>query len=100
MRTAVKETSIDCYYSHQAQYDAQSAIIVDYIAKHPHPAPTRREIAKATGIETSSVSARVNKLLTDKVLHELPRRKCSISGIKAHTLMITPAKPEQTQLFN
>jgi hypothetical protein len=97
MLTAVKKSSIECFHAHQDKFGAQERIILEYIRNNP--GKTRREISKATDIETSSVAGRVNKLLTDKELHELPRRKCSISGVSSHTLMIKPTVPEQEKLF-
>jgi hypothetical protein len=99
MRTNVRESSIECFHGQQARFDKQSQQIIDYIKANPTKAFTRREIAVALSIDTSSVAGRVNKLVTDKELHELPRRKCSISKIMAHTLMIPRKQPEQTALF-
>ena len=42
---------------------------------------SRREISEATGIETSAVAGRVNKLIELGLLLEHPRRKCRFSKI-------------------
>lgn len=97
MQTNVQETSIQCYHSHQQQFKTQEEIIYDWIATHNKPAPTRREIAKAINLETSSVAGRVNELLAKKLIEESGKRKCSITGIRASTLIITPT---QKKLFN
>jgi len=41
---------------------------------------TRREIAKALSMETSTVSARVNHMVKYGVLDEYKKRKCRVSG--------------------
>lgn len=100
MLTKVSDTSIDCFHSHKAKFNQQEQIIMDFIAANKNRTFTRREIAKAVGLEVSAVAGRINSLIHEKgALHELPRRKCSISGISSHTLMLKPEKPEQVELF-
>lgn len=101
MLTQVSDSSIDCYHSHKIEFNHQEQTIMDFIDLHPTKTFTRREIAFATGLEVSAVAGRVNALLHEKqVLHELPRRKCSCSGISSHTVMRKPLKkPEQVELF-
>lgn len=101
MRTNVSTSSIDCFHSHKIEFNHQEQIIMDFIDAHRTKTFTRREIANATGLEVSAVAGRVNALIHEKgVLQELPRRKCSQSGISSHTLMRNPVgKPEQVELF-
>ncbi|MFA6039868.1 MAG: hypothetical protein WC733_00010 [Methylophilus sp.] len=102
MLTNVSDTSIDCYHSHKVEFNHQEQIIMDFIDQHKAKTFTRREIAFGTGLEVSAVAGRVNALIHEKgVLHELPRRKCTISGISSHTVMRKPVgKPEQVDMFN
>jgi hypothetical protein len=101
MLTQVSDSSIDCYHSHKLEFNHQEQIIMDFIDAHPTKTFTRREIAHATGLEVSAVAGRVNALLHKKnVLHELPRRICTHSGISSHTVMRKPVGvPEQVELF-
>jgi hypothetical protein len=97
MLTNVNATSINCYRANQPKYDKQRDIILNYIASQKVP-PTRREISNATGIELTSVAGRCNELLhTYDAIIDAGTRKCSLSGITAHTLKV---KPAQQQLFN
>ncbi len=96
------QASIDCFHSHKVEFNHQEQIIMDFIDENKTKSFTRREIAFATGLEVSAVAGRVNALIHDKeVLFELPRRKCSRSGISSHTVMRKPeGKPEQVELFD
>ena len=101
MRTNVSISSIDCFHAHKIEFNHQEQVIMDFIDAHRTKTFTRREIAKAVGLEVSAVAGRVNSLIHDKgVLHELPRRKCTQSGVSSHTVMRKPVgKPEQVELF-
>jgi hypothetical protein len=101
MLTQVSDSSIDCYHTHKIEFNHQEQIIMDFIDANKTKTFTRREIAFATGLEVSAVAGRVNSLIHEKgVLFEMPRRKCSRSGISAHTVMRKPiGKPEQVELF-
>jgi hypothetical protein len=101
MLTQVSDSSIDCYHGHTLEFNHQEQIIMDFIRANPTKTFTRREIAYATGLEVSAVAGRVNALLHEKkVLHELPRRKCSKSGVSSHTVMLKPkGEPEQVEMF-
>lgn len=89
MRTNVRETSLDTYHSLQSKFGAQTCKIMTLINDNPQHDFTRREIANQLSIETSSVSGRVNQLVHDGELIELPiKRKCSITGITAIVLRL------------
>jgi hypothetical protein len=45
-------------------------------------APTRREVAKFTGIEISACTARINELMHDCKIVQMPKRKCTTTGKK------------------
>ena len=49
------------------------------LLKHEFPL-SRREIAKATNIEISAVSGRVNQLMKLGIVEETTRRKCMFSN--------------------
>jgi hypothetical protein len=97
MLTNVNLTSINCYKVNKPKFDKQRDIIFNYIASQQVP-PTRREISNATGIELTSVAGRCNELLHsyDAIINA-GTRKCSLSGITAHTLKV---KPAQAVLFS
>ena len=58
--------------------------ILDYLRMVGRPL-TRRQISQATGIENSTVAARVNTLIKDLgVLYEPYKDKCPISGINVN----------------
>ena len=57
-----------------------------FICGH-RPDFSRRELAGIMGMETSSVSGRVNEMVRAGLLVELEQRKCSITG-----RLITPVK--------
>ena len=83
MRTAVQETSIDAFYIHQGTGKSaqQRERVLDFIASSGGDWSIG-EIARALGLEKSTVSARVNELVNDtRDLVEKPRRKDRISGI-------------------
>ena len=43
-------------------------------------APTRREVTKFTGLETSACTARINELMHDNKIVQMPKRKCNTTG--------------------
>jgi DNA-binding MarR family transcriptional regulator len=89
MRTSVRETSLNTYHSLQSKFGAQTCKIMAFMNENPQHNFTRREIASYLSIETSSVAGRVNQLVNDGDLIELPiKRKCSITGITAICLRL------------
>ena len=89
MRTEVRQSSIDVYHSLQSKFGAQTCKIMAFMNENPQHGFTRREIAKYLSIETSSVAGRVNELVKNGDLIELPvKRKCSITGITAIILQL------------
>ena len=65
----------------------QENIVFEYVERINY-SPTRREIATALGMETSTVSARVNALILSGKLEEDERRTCSISKRCVNTLRV------------
>jgi DNA-binding MarR family transcriptional regulator len=82
MLTSVLETSIDSYHAHQGsgKTKAQQQWILDVIETHGGDWSIG-ELAKLMGLEKSTVSARVNELVTAKELEERPKRKDRVSEI-------------------
>lgn len=64
----------------------QQARVLLYL-RRKHRALTRNEIAEAMGIRLSAICGRVNELLKSRLLTELPRRPCRITGVNAHPVM-------------
>jgi predicted transcriptional regulator len=61
----------------EGKSDSQQGYIVRLL-KHEFPL-SRREIAKATNIEISAVSGRVNELINMGIVEETTMRKCMFS---------------------
>jgi len=83
MRTAVQETSIDAFYLHRGAGKSaqQRERVLEFIASRGGDWSIG-EIARALGLEKSTVSARVNELVNEtRDLVEKPRRKDRVSGI-------------------
>jgi len=92
MKTHVSETSIDCYHSHVVPLKErrQRDLVEAEIGRQK--VCTRRMVAKALGMETGTVSARVNKLIADGLVIETGASPCPITGKKVHWLKISPAQ--------
>lgn len=89
-------TSIHAYHDHEASGKAstQRARIMAYMRHQTRPV-SRREIARALGLETSTVSGRVNELM-DVGIVAVGRMQCPVTGKKVHALK---AVPEQIDAF-
>lgn len=80
------------------QLTDQQRRIVEFLEARPRQNFTRKEIARALGMEHSTCCARVNELLdpvrmANKVrVRELPHRRCSLSGRTASPLQILPGQ--------
>jgi len=92
MKTHVSETSIDCYHSHVVPLKErrQRDLVEAEIGRQK--VCTRRMVAKALGMETGTVSARVNKLIADGLVIETGASPCPITGKKVRWLKIAPAQ--------
>ena len=82
----IRATSLAAYADTATARATQESAVYQYIADNP--AITRREIAAALGIETASVSARVNALIKAGQIVESGQRKDSITGKKAYILAV------------
>ena len=96
MRTAVTETSIDAYHSSTRRNvgKLQCDRIAEYVASVGNA--TIAEIAKALGMEKSSVSARRNELIAAERLVLAGERKCSVT---LRTVQCVKIPPSQGALF-
>jgi predicted HTH transcriptional regulator len=85
MRTNVKDTSLDAFDSikHSGMQEQQAKILA---VMEEGQAYTRRELSKLSGIETSSVSSRVNAML-EIFVAVVGIKKCSISGRNVEALV-------------
>jgi hypothetical protein len=107
MRTAVQDTSIDAFYSivgkSKSQADRLCAIVLSFCAGGSGADLSMQEIKKIHqqlhgDIELSTVSARINSLITAKRLaRRSTTRKCSVTGVLIHPVS---APFGQGELFN
>jgi hypothetical protein len=50
---------------------------------------TRSELAKVSGTPIQSVCSAVHALKAQRLVSEKPRRKCVVTGAKAHPIVVT-----------
>ena len=81
MKTNVAETSIDNYIKSIALgiTQKQERVIVAALLANPG-GMTRKEIAKMLDMDTGTVAARVNALVSRGAIEEDGKRECFISG--------------------
>lgn len=92
MKTHASETSIDCYHSHVVPFAEPTQLECVALEIDRQHVCTRRMVAKALGMETGTVSARVNKLIADGLVIETGASPCPITGKKVKWLKIAPAQ--------
>lgn len=94
MKTDVLPSSIKVYHSEivGSKELAQKQVILEYVKEKKRC--TGRMIARDLGMETGTVSARVNDMVeTDKTLYrEVSIIKCPISGRGVHWICINPSQ--------
>lgn len=99
MKTNARKSSIDVYHSEivGGKETAQKQSILEYVKKNKRC--TGRMIARDLGMETGTVSARVNTLVeVDKNLYrEKSTFSCPVSGRPVHWIC---CHPSQSGLFN
>lgn len=85
----VRDTSIQAYHEERdaGNVASQEKEVLRYISQCAYP-PTRREIAHALGLDTSSVSARVNALINEGLIADGQRRKDKTTGKTVYTLIV------------
>lgn len=101
MRTQVRDTSIDCFYSMRSAYKATVCDSIYSIVAESKAALSLREIQARYNeefdahIDVSTVSARVNELVTASRLQRTAKvRKCTFSGKTIHPVSIVPVQLE------
>jgi Fic family protein len=101
--TKVRSSSIDAYYSLEKlqHFTNQHKQILEIFHANPNKDYTRKEIARITHLETSTVSARINELVHDLFeLEELAeKRRCSISNINVYAVRLPKLPAAQRELF-
>jgi DNA-binding MarR family transcriptional regulator len=93
MQTHMQPTSIAAYahITELGKDEKQEQQILHVMGDNRHLDFTRRELAKIIGMETSTMSARVNSLVKKGDVIELSvKRKCTESGMKAIALQLPP----------
>lgn len=93
MLTSVQQGSVEVYYGEVigSKESYQKDMIYEYVRKKGRV--TGRMISKDLGLETSTVSARVNSLVKDgKVFRELSINKCPISERGVHWIYSKPTQ--------
>ena len=78
--TNMRQTSLDAYESEQPTFNAQERCIMNLLTVYNPKTLTRRQIASKLGMETATVSARVNALLKKGAVARTPARRCPLSG--------------------
>ncbi len=89
MKIAAQITSIDAYHNHctTGKSSQQRERIIQFIQSRGGDWSIG-EIAKALGLEKSTVSARINELVHSDNLVEKPKRKDRISGINVRPVAL------------
>jgi len=90
MKTHVRNTSLDAFFDlkQSPKLQAQQLKIVQVM--RPEKIYTRRELAQLSGIETSTVSARVNSMI-DTVIEIVGTKKDATTGKTVEALMLNAA---------
>ena len=86
----IKQSSLDAYIElkGKGKMQAQQKTILQKMI--PNLDYTRRELAALTGIETSTISARVNAML-NTFISVTGKRKCRISGKTVESIAVIVA---------
>ncbi len=92
----MKDTSTEAYHKHK-KFPTQKERVLAYIKEYGPK--TRAEIEEGTGFRINAVCGRVNALLKEGAIRELPKRKCNITGNAAHPVVLNGQKPVQSSLF-
>lgn len=98
MRTAtlVRDTSVAAYHAMAPRLSNQQRKIVQWLAFNCHKTWTRREVATAIGMETATMSARVNALMKLGIVVESGTKIDPVSGFEVGAITLPPF---QSDLF-
>jgi DNA-binding MarR family transcriptional regulator len=91
MLRSVQQSSIEVYYDEVigSKESAQESKILSYLSRVKRA--TGRMIANELGMETSTVSARVNDLVKNgKAFRELSLNECPVSERRVHWIYLQP----------
>ena len=99
MRIAQHPCACDAYSAHKASGKAanQQALILSHLEQHGGDWSIG-ELARALGLEKSTISARLNELLNDDILTATALRKDRVSGIRVRPVGLPVAG--QQELFS
>ncbi len=93
MKTAVTSSSIAAYHGHKANnYAGQCEAIV--AAMRPGQLYSRRQIAQALRMETSTMAARMNSLIASGRCEVCGTLKCPITGVTVESVKLVAAQME------
>ena len=90
MKTNVKDTSLDAFYDHKKSQKLQAQQLKIVSVMQPEKVYTRRELAQLSGIETSTVSARVNSMI-DTVIEIVGTKKDPLTNKTVEALQLKVA---------
>jgi DNA-binding Lrp family transcriptional regulator len=93
MLTNVTSSSLAAFDSIQAHImgDSQRKIVE---AMRPDTFYTRKQLARMLGMDTSSVSGRVNELIKDEVIEVVGQIRCPISKRMVEAIKLAPTQME------
>ncbi len=95
--TATK-TSINAYYNYAiSQESTQFEKILAVM--NPQKSYTRRELHHLTGIETSTIAARVNSLIKQEKIKKNGKKICPFTNIEVQSLAKVVKEPVQLRLL-
>lgn len=83
---AISITSIEAFETitkdgtRMTQKETVHNAIKTMYSKMGYLAPTRREVTKFTNLETSACTARINELMHEGKIVQMPKRKCNTTG--------------------
>lgn len=90
MKTNVKDSSLDAYFDLIMSKNLQQQQLTIALVMEPEKTYTRRELSRLSGLETSTVSARVNSMI-DTVIQIVGTKKDTTTGKTVEALMLKVA---------
>ena len=88
--TLSRDTSIAAYHAMAPRLSNQQQRIVEWLARNCHKTWTRREVAAAIGMETATMSARVNALMKLGIVIESGTKVDPVTGLEVGALTLPP----------
>jgi predicted transcriptional regulator len=98
MKTAVTASSLSAYDAIVGVITQEKERAIAEVMKSGRRF-TRREISKITGMETSSVSARVNHMIFIGVIEVSGQMRCPITKKMVEAIKLAQEAPQQKGLF-